>query len=104
VIQRKSVNSAMTALPPNRPYPDALTPPNGIFRLLAGGDGASILVSEDLVWRVVADNPLGSQMRPMLDRTFVAPVDRMGGDMAEIDGLFSALARETASRAPAPQR
>jgi AraC family transcriptional regulator, transcriptional activator of pobA len=67
----------------------------GDFRLLAGGDGASILVSEDLVWRVVADNPLGSQLRPMLDRTFVAPVDRMGGDMAEIDALFSALARET---------
>jgi hypothetical protein len=64
-------------------------------RLLAGGDGASILVSEDLVWRVVADNPLGSQMRPMLDRTLVAPVDRMGGVMAEIDALFKALARET---------
>jgi AraC family transcriptional activator of pobA len=67
----------------------------GDFRLLAGGDGASILVSEDLVWRVVGDNPLGSQLRPMLDRTLVAPVDRMGGAMAEIDALFKALARET---------
>jgi hypothetical protein len=44
VIQRSSVNSSSAALPPKRPQPLALTPPNGIC-------GSSWTV-EELMWQM----------------------------------------------------
>lgn len=62
----------------------------GEFRLAAGGDGASLLASEDIVWRTIGENPLAAQLRPLLDRILVA-----AGRLAEIEMLFAALARES---------
>jgi AraC family transcriptional activator of pobA len=67
----------------------------GEFRLAAGGDGAALLASEDIVWRTIGENPLAAQLRPLLDRILVA-----AAGLAEIDMLFAALARE--SREPGP--
>lgn len=67
----------------------------GEFRLAAGGDGAALLASEDIVWRTIGENPLAAQLRPLLDRILVA-----AAGLAEIDMLFAALARE--SRDPGP--
>jgi AraC-like DNA-binding protein len=72
----------------------------GEFRLLAGGDGASFAATEDVVWRTIAENPLAAQLRPLLDRTLIAPAARIGTGLAEIEALFDALARE--SRDPGP--
>jgi len=67
----------------------------GEFRLAAGGDGAALQASEDIVWRTIGENPLAAQLRPLLDRVLVA-----AAGPAEIDMLFAALARE--SRDPGP--
>ena len=69
----------------------------GRFRVLAGGSGAECLVTEDLVSRIVGDNPLSANLRPALDRPLVAPADRVEPIAAELDLLFRALARETAA-------
>ncbi len=61
----------------------------GEFRLAAGGDGASLLASEDIVWRTIGENPLAAHLRPLLDRIMV-----VGAGLAEIDMLFAALTRE----------
>jgi len=62
----------------------------GEFRLAAGGEGAALLASEDIVWRTIGENPLAAQLRPLLDRILVA-----AAGLAEIDMLFAALARES---------
>jgi AraC family transcriptional activator of pobA len=62
----------------------------GEFRLAAGGDGASLLASEDIVWRTIGENPLAAHLRPLLDRIMV-----VGAGLAEIDMLFAALTRES---------
>jgi AraC family transcriptional activator of pobA len=72
----------------------------GEFRLFAGGDGAAILVGEDLVWRTVGDNPLASQLRPLIDRVLIAAAPPTVAALAETDALFAGLARE--SRDPGP--
>ena len=70
------------------------------FKLLAGGDGAGFLASEDLVARVVAESPLGAQLRLLLDRPLLAPGAAFGPSLPEIGSLLDALARE--SRDPGP--
>jgi AraC family transcriptional activator of pobA len=72
----------------------------GEFRLLAGGDGAYFAATEDVVWRTIGENPLAAQLRPLLDRALIAPTQRVGAGLAEIEALFDALARE--SRDPGP--
>jgi len=72
----------------------------GEFRLFAGGDGAAILVGEDFVSRTIGDNPLASQMRPLIDRLLIADAPSTASALAEIDALFAGLARE--SRDPGP--
>jgi AraC family transcriptional activator of pobA len=72
----------------------------GNFCVRAGGNGASILATEDLVSRVVADNPLSASLRRALDHMLVAPAERIGPFVAEVETLFNALARET--RDPGP--
>ena len=73
------------------------TAARGEFRLAAGGDGATLVATEELVWRTIGDNPLAAQLRPLLDRTLVALA---GASLAEIETLFVALAREL--RDPGP--
>jgi AraC family transcriptional activator of pobA len=71
----------------------------GEFRLAAGGEGAALLASEDFVSRTVGDNALAAQLRPLIERTLVAPLPT-GGVLAEIDILFGSLAQE--ARLPGP--
>ena len=40
----------------------------GEFRPLAGGDGDTLLASEDVVWRTIGKSRLGSQLRPLIER------------------------------------
>jgi AraC family transcriptional activator of pobA len=72
----------------------------GNFRVRAGGDGASVLATEDLVSRIVGDNPLSASLRRTLDHVLVAPAERLEPFVAELETLFTALARET--RDPGP--
>jgi AraC-like DNA-binding protein len=72
----------------------------GEFRLFAGGDGAAILVGEDVVFRIVGDNPLASQIRPLIERVLIADAPVSASALQEIDALFAGLARE--SRDPGP--
>ena len=72
----------------------------GAFRLEAGGEGAALVATEDMVWRTIGDNALATQLRPLLDRTLLAPAARMAERLAEIDALFVALARELSDPGP----
>jgi AraC family transcriptional regulator, transcriptional activator of pobA len=72
----------------------------GDFRLHAGGDGAWILATEELVSRIVGDNPLSASLRPALDRPLIAPAEQIESSVGELEALFAALARET--RDPGP--
>ena len=67
----------------------------GEFRLLAGGDGSTFAATEDVVWRTIGENPLAAQLRPLLDRTLIAPAARIAASLGEIEALFVALARES---------
>ena len=71
----------------------------GEFRLAAGGEGVALLASEDLVSRTVGDNALAAHLRPLIERTLVAPLPS-GAALAEIDILFGSLAQE--ARSPGP--
>ncbi len=72
----------------------------GAFRLEAGGEGASFVATEDMVWRTIGDNALATQLRPLLDRTLLAPAARVAERLAEVDALFAALARESSDPGP----
>ncbi len=72
----------------------------GAFRLQAGGEGASFVATEDVVWRTIGENPLATQLRPLLDRTLIAPAERVAERLAEIEALFVALARESSDPGP----
>ncbi len=72
----------------------------GEFHLLAGGDGATLLASDELVTRLVSDSPIGAQLRPLVDRPLLAPGSGIAAALPEIETLFAALARE--SRDPGP--
>jgi AraC family transcriptional regulator, transcriptional activator of pobA len=68
----------------------------GQFRVYAGGSGAWILATEDLISRIIGDNPLSASLRPALDRPLVASAERIEPVVVELEALFSALSRETA--------
>ena len=69
----------------------------GNLRLRAGGSGAWMLATEELVLRIAGDNPLSAKLLPLLDRPLVAPTERIESVIAELEALFNAVARETAS-------
>ncbi|RBP07102.1 AraC-like DNA-binding protein [Roseiarcus fermentans] len=72
----------------------------GEFRLFAGGDGATLLATEDVVWSSIGESRLGAQLRPLIDRTVLAPASRLGSSLAEMEALFDGFERET--RDPGP--
>lgn len=72
----------------------------GAFRLHVGGEGASVMATEDLVWRTIGENPLAMQLRPLLDRILIAPAERAMEHVTEIEALFIALARESSEPGP----
>jgi AraC family transcriptional regulator, transcriptional activator of pobA len=53
-----------------------------------------MLATEELVSRIVGDNPLSGSLRPALDRPLVAPTERIESVITELEALFSAVARE----------
>ncbi len=66
----------------------------GNVRVHAGGSGAWMLATEELVSRIVGDNPLSGNLRPALDCPLVAPRERIESVIMELEALFSAVARE----------
>lgn len=103
LLNGKAVFSAPDSASIELAGPQALWAPNvaaGDFRLLAGGDGAWLMASEELVWRIVADSSLSTQLRTTLARTLVASSERIEPSVAELGALFVALARETRSPGP----
>ena len=68
----------------------------GNVRVHAGGSGAWMLATEELVSRIVGDNPLSGNLHPALDRPLVAPTERIESVITELEALFSAVAREMA--------
>ncbi len=72
----------------------------GNVQVRAGGSGAWMLATEELVSRIVGDNPLSGNLRPTLDRPLVAPADRIEFAVIELEALFLAVAREMANPGP----
>ena len=73
---------------------------NGIFRLLAGGEGYTFSVAEDFVWRTAGDSPVALHLRPLLDRTAVAAADRVAPCLGELRMSFEVLVRESREQQP----
>jgi AraC family transcriptional activator of pobA len=73
---------------------------NGAFRLLAGGDGATLTAREEIIRRAVNESSLATRLRPLIDRELIAPAARIGPNIREIEAIFAALGRE--SRDPGP--
>ena len=72
----------------------------GEFRLAAGGDGAMASVADDLVGRVIEDNPVAAHLRPLLERPLVTPPDRIAPHLTELTTHFAALVRESREQQP----
>ena len=72
----------------------------GHVQVHAGGSGAWMLATEEVVSRIVGDNPLSGSLRPVLDRPLVAPTERIETVIAEFEALFGAVAREMANPGP----
>src|SRR5271157_5534895 len=107
LLRGQAVFTAHEATPIELTAPRMLWAPfstGGNFRLCAGGDGASILAAEDLVWRTVGDNPLSALLRRTLERALVAPAERIESALLELDALFAGLARETRDPGPGALR
>lgn len=68
---------------------------SGGFRLMAGGNGATLSAAEEFAWRTVGESPMGLQLRPLLDKTLVAGADRVAPHLAELSMSFDVLARES---------
>ena len=68
----------------------------GNVQVLAGGSGTWMLATEELVSRIVGDNPLSGSLRPALDRPLIVPTERIEFVITELEALFSAVAREMA--------
>lgn len=65
------------------------------FRLLAGGDGATLSAAEEFAWRTVGESPVGMQLRPLLGKTLIAGADRIASHLSELSMSFDAVARES---------
>jgi AraC family transcriptional activator of pobA len=72
----------------------------GEFRLEAGGDGVTLSVLDDFLWRIVGGSGLAAHLRPLLGRIAVATAERMAPHRAELATSFSALARESHDQQP----
>lgn len=72
----------------------------GEFRLFAGSEGASVLATEEAVWRTIGENALAAQMRPLIDRTLIASIEATSGRLGEIEAVFGGLAHESSDPGP----
>src|SRR5262249_53555708 len=87
VIQRSSVNSSIAALPPNRPKPDPLTPPNGIC--------ASSLRVGPLMWQMPASICCATRNARWMSRLNTADDSPYSVSLAMWIASASSLARIT---------
>jgi AraC family transcriptional regulator, transcriptional activator of pobA len=76
------------------------TTASGSFRLIAGGDGATLTAREEIIRRAANESSLAARLRPLIDRELIVPAARIGPDVREIEAIFAALGRE--SRDPGP--
>jgi AraC family transcriptional activator of pobA len=72
----------------------------GEFRLPAGSDGVVASIAENFILRTVGDSPVAAHLRPLLNRTTVAPHDKIAANLAEIEVAFAALVRESREQKP----
>jgi AraC family transcriptional activator of pobA len=72
----------------------------GEFRLSAGSDGVVASIAENFILRTVGDSPVAAHLRPLLNRTTVAPHDKIAANLAEIEIAFAALVRESHEQKP----
>ena len=72
----------------------------GRFRMLAGGEGAAVLVAEEATTRVAHQSPLSAHIRPMLASVQIASSTAMPGAQSDVEAIFASLVRE--SRDPGP--
>jgi AraC family transcriptional regulator, transcriptional activator of pobA len=72
----------------------------GEFRLSAGSDGVVASIAENFMLRTVGDSPVAAHLRPLLNRTTVAPHDKIAANLAEIEIAFAALVRESREQKP----
>jgi AraC family transcriptional regulator, transcriptional activator of pobA len=68
---------------------------HGQFHLEAGGEGVTLSILEDFLWRIVGGTGLAMHLRPLLDRIAFATADRIAAHLDEFGVSFSALARES---------
>jgi AraC family transcriptional regulator, transcriptional activator of pobA len=73
---------------------------SGEFRLMAGGEGFTISVAEEFVWRAASDSPVALHLRPLFDRTIAAAAERVTPRLAELRVSFKALVRESRDAQP----
>ncbi len=72
----------------------------GNFLLPAGVEGAMTSIAEDLVTRIASDSPVGQQLRGLLDRTAIAPSERISPRWTELSTIMTAMQRETRDQLP----
>lgn len=72
----------------------------GEFRLLAGGEGFTISVAEDFVWRAASDSPVALHLRPLFDRTVIACGERIAPQLPELRVSFQVMVRESREQEP----
>ena len=72
----------------------------GRFRMLAGGEGAAVLVADEATARVAHQSPLSAHIRPMLASVQIASSAAMPGAESDVEAIFTSLVRE--SRSPGP--
>jgi AraC family transcriptional regulator, transcriptional activator of pobA len=72
----------------------------GEFFLPAGSDGVVASIAENFVLRTVGDSPVSAHLRPLLNRTTVAPHDKIAENLLEMEVAFAALVRECREQRP----
>jgi AraC family transcriptional regulator, transcriptional activator of pobA len=61
---------------------------------MAGGDGFTLSVAEDFVWRVASDSSVAPHLRPLFDTTVIASGDKIAPHVPELRVSFQAMVQE----------
>jgi AraC family transcriptional regulator, transcriptional activator of pobA len=68
---------------------------NGQFHIEAGGEGVTLSILEEFLWRTIGGAGLAMRLRPLLDRIAFVAADKIAPHLDEFGVSFSALARES---------
>lgn len=67
----------------------------GQFHLEAGGEGVTLSILDDFLWRTLGGTGMAMRLRPLFDRIAFVAVDKIAPYLDELGVSFSALARES---------